>query len=102
MAGRAERAWVARALVGGVLGPGRPCQDVSVLLVSELFGNSVRHSRSGGPGEAVTVTVLAGDGVVRVELTNRCGLGVTELRYADSDAEGGCAPARGGPGGTGG
>ena len=75
-------------MVGGVLVPGHPCQDVSVLLVSELFGNSVQHSRSGGPGEAVTVTVLAGDGVVRVEVTDRCGLGVTELRYAGGDAEG--------------
>ena len=27
VAGRAERAWVARAFVGGVLGPGHPCGD---------------------------------------------------------------------------
>ena len=48
VAGRAERARVARAFVGGVLGPGHPCGDDAALLVSELFGNSVRHSRSGG------------------------------------------------------
>ena len=47
VAGRAERARVARAFVGGVLGPGHPCGDDAALLVSELFGNSVRHSRSG-------------------------------------------------------
>jgi hypothetical protein len=34
LAGRAERARVARAFVGGVLGPGRPCGDAAVLLVS--------------------------------------------------------------------
>ena len=50
VAGRAERARVARAFVGGVLGPGHPCGDDAALLVSELFGNSVRHSRLGGCG----------------------------------------------------
>ena len=89
LAGRAERARVARAFVGGVLGPGHPCGDDAVLLVSELFGNSVRHSGSGAPGETVTVAVTAGDGVVRVEVTDRSGPGVPELRPADGDAEGG-------------
>ena len=41
VAGRAERARVARAFIGGVLGPGHPCGDDAALLVSELFGNSV-------------------------------------------------------------
>ena len=54
VAGRAERARVARAFVGGVLGPGHPCGDDAALLVSELFGNSVRHSRSGAAGGTVT------------------------------------------------
>ena len=49
-AGLAERARVARAFTGGVLGPGHPCRDAAVLLVSELFGNSVRHSGSGLAG----------------------------------------------------
>ena len=57
LAGRAERARVARAFVAAVLGPGHPCGDVAALLVSEIFGNSVRHSRSGAPGETVTVAV---------------------------------------------
>jgi anti-sigma regulatory factor (Ser/Thr protein kinase) len=87
VAGQAERAWVARAFVGGVRGPGHPCGADAALLVSELFGNSLRHSGSGAPGE--TVTVRAGDGIVRVEVADRSGPGVPELRPADRDAEGG-------------
>jgi hypothetical protein len=75
LAGRAERARVARGFVGGVLGPGHPCGDVAVLLVSELFANSVRHSGSGAPGETVTVVVRGRDGVIRVEVTDRSGPG---------------------------
>jgi hypothetical protein len=60
LAGRAERARAARTFVSEVLGPGHPCGDVAVLLVREVFGNSVRHSGSGAPGETVTVAVRAG------------------------------------------
>jgi hypothetical protein len=60
LAGRAERAWAARAFVSEMLGPGHPCGDVAVLLVSEVFSNSVRHSGSGAPGETVTVASLPG------------------------------------------
>jgi anti-sigma regulatory factor (Ser/Thr protein kinase) len=89
LAGRAERARVARAFVSAILGPEHPCGDVAVLLVSEVFGNSVRHSGSGAPGETVTVTVIAGDGVVRVEVTDRAGPGTPELRPVSRDVEGG-------------
>jgi anti-sigma regulatory factor (Ser/Thr protein kinase) len=82
VAGRAARARAARAFVDAVLGPGRPCGNDAALLVSELFGSSVRHSRSGDPGETVTVAVRAGGGVVRVEVTDRSGRGVPELRPA--------------------
>jgi hypothetical protein len=58
LAGRAERARVAREFVGGVLGAGHPCGDVAALLVSELFGNSVRYSRSGALLEASDEVVL--------------------------------------------
>jgi hypothetical protein len=44
VAGRAERARVARTFVGAVPGPGRPCGDDAALPVSELFGNSIRHT----------------------------------------------------------
>jgi len=87
LAGRAERARAARTFVGELLGPGHPCGDVAVLQVSEVFGNSVRHSGSGAPGE--TVTVIAGDGIVRVEVTDRAGPGTPELRPAGRDSEGG-------------
>jgi anti-sigma regulatory factor (Ser/Thr protein kinase) len=89
VAGRAERARVAREFVDGVLGPGHPSGDVAALMVSELFSNSVRHSGSGVPGETVTVTVTARDGVVRVEVTDRSGPGVPTLNPVDADAEGG-------------
>jgi hypothetical protein len=56
---RAERARAARVFVSEVLGPGHPRGDVAVLLVSEVFGNSVRYSGSGAPGETVTVAVRA-------------------------------------------
>jgi anti-sigma regulatory factor (Ser/Thr protein kinase) len=62
---------------------------VAILLVSEVFGNSVRHSGSGAPGETVTVAVIAGDGVVRIEVTDRAGPGTPELRAVSRDAEGG-------------
>jgi anti-sigma regulatory factor (Ser/Thr protein kinase) len=88
-AGRPERVRVARQFVGAVLGPGHPCGDAAVLLVSELYGNSVKHSGSGAPGETVTVAVMTGAGVVRVEVIDRSGPGVPELRPADRDAEGG-------------
>ena len=89
LAGLAERARLARSFVGGVLGPGHPCGDAAVLLVSELFGNSVRHSGSGAPGETVTVAVKMVNDVIRVEVTDRSGPGVPEPRPAGSDAEDG-------------
>jgi anti-sigma regulatory factor (Ser/Thr protein kinase) len=60
VAGLVERARVVRAFVRGVLGPGHPCADDAGLLVSELFGNSVRYSGSGAAGETVTVAVRGG------------------------------------------
>jgi anti-sigma regulatory factor (Ser/Thr protein kinase) len=59
------------------------------LLVSEVFGNSVRHSGSGAPGETVTIAVIGGDGIVRVEVTDRVGARTPEPRPAVRDAEGG-------------
>jgi anti-sigma regulatory factor (Ser/Thr protein kinase) len=76
LAGRAERARVARAFVKGVLGPGHPCGDVAALLVDELFVNSIRHSRSGARGETVTVAVKTANEVIRVEVTDLSGPGV--------------------------
>jgi anti-sigma regulatory factor (Ser/Thr protein kinase) len=75
VAGLVERARVVRSFVGAVLGPGHPCQADAVLLASELFGNSLRHSSSGVPGETVTVTVTARADAVRVEVADRSGPG---------------------------
>ena len=72
LAGRAERARAARAFVGAVLGPGHRCGDDAELLVSEIFGNFCPAlTGSGAGGETVTVAVRAGDGMVRVEVTDR-------------------------------
>jgi anti-sigma regulatory factor (Ser/Thr protein kinase) len=49
------------------------------LLVTEVFGNSVRHSGSGAPGETVTITVAAGGGVARVEVSDWSEPGVPTL-----------------------
>jgi anti-sigma regulatory factor (Ser/Thr protein kinase) len=108
LAGRAKRARVARACVAGVLGSGHPCGEDTALLVSDLFGNSVLHSGSGVPGETVTVAVRAGEGLVRVEVTDRSGPGVPGLSRAvrDGRAAGGFrssrACLRGGGGAAGG
>jgi anti-sigma regulatory factor (Ser/Thr protein kinase) len=89
VAGRAERARVARMFVSAVLGPGHSCGDDAALLVSELFANSVLHSRSGAAGGMVTVAVRNGGGVIRVEVTDCGGQGVPQLRPAGGDADGG-------------
>jgi anti-sigma regulatory factor (Ser/Thr protein kinase) len=89
LAGRAERARLARAFVEGLLGSGHPCGDVAALLVDELFVNSIRHSGSGAPGETVTVAVRTENDVIRVEVTDRSGPGAPEPRTAGSDAEDG-------------
>jgi anti-sigma regulatory factor (Ser/Thr protein kinase) len=73
LAGRADRARVARAFVDGLLGPGHPRGDIATLLVDELFANSIRHSGSGAPGETVTVAVKTADDVIRVEVTDLSG-----------------------------
>jgi anti-sigma regulatory factor (Ser/Thr protein kinase) len=54
-----------------------------------MFGNSIRHSRSGDPGETITVAVTTETGVVRVEVTDRSGPGTPELRSAGGDSEDG-------------
>ena len=54
-----------------------------------MFGNSIRYSGSGAPGETITVAVKMRDGVVRIEVTDRSGPGVLELSPAGCDAEGG-------------
>ena len=87
LAGRPERARVARAFAVRGARCRAPCGDDAALLVSELFGNSVQHSGSGAAGETVTVAVRTGDGVVRVEVTDHSGPEVPGLCSAGGDAE---------------
>jgi len=89
LAGRAERARVARAFVDGVLGPGHRCGDVAAPLVEELFVNSILHSGSGAPARRSRSRLKIGDDVLRVEVTDLSGPGVPEPRRARSDAEDG-------------
>jgi hypothetical protein len=75
MAGRAERARVARVFTAGVLGPGHPCGDDAALLVSCSATASGTAAREGE-----TIEVRAAGGVVRVDVTDRGGRGVPQLR----------------------
>jgi anti-sigma regulatory factor (Ser/Thr protein kinase) len=84
----------ARAFVARVLGPAHPHVSLALMLCSELVTNSLRHSGSAVPSGVVTVTVVAGEKVVRVKVTDRIGDGVPFLPSAASaggDAEGGGA-----------
>jgi DNA-binding transcriptional MocR family regulator len=71
-----------------------------------LRQEGLRHSRSGDPSETVTVAVRTGNGIVRVEVTDRSGPGVPELARVGRDAEGGrglqlvAGLLRGGDGGS--
>ena len=90
VAGRAECARVVREFVSGVLGSGHRCRENAILLVNrEVFGNSVRHSRSGERGGTATVAATVGGGVIRVEVADRSGAGIPQLCSASGGAEGG-------------
>ena len=88
-----EQVRAARAFVSGALEESCAYVEVALLLAGELVTNSVEHSGSAVAGGVVTVTVAAGDKVVRVEVTDRSGDGVPVLRpaadAADGEAEGG-------------
>jgi hypothetical protein len=86
VAGWAERARVPRAFTAGVTGPGHPCGADAALLVSELSGSRLRHSRPGVPGE--TVTIRAGTALSGWRSPAAAAPGVPELGPADRDAEG--------------
>jgi len=76
VADRAERARLARAFVSSVFGPGHPCGEEAVLLVSEMFDYDIRRSQSGTAGETITVAVRTGDGAAGSESLAGAGLGV--------------------------
>lgn len=69
-AGLPESVAVARTWVAGFL-PGSPALDDAALLTSELVTNAILHSASGLPGGQVMVSVRAGEGMVRVDVTDQ-------------------------------
>lgn len=89
IAGRPERVAAARAFASAVLGRQHPAGETAVLLVSDLVTNSVRQSASGLPGRMVTVTVLSGGDVTRVQVTDLSGITVPALRPVVSGTTGG-------------
>jgi hypothetical protein len=86
MAGRAERAPGCPGVHGRGARPGAPVRGRR-RAAGELFSNSIRHSGSGAEGE--TIAVRAAGGVVRVDVTDRGGRGVPQLRPSGDEAEGG-------------
>jgi len=84
---------VARRFLTGVLGPEHPCTETAELLVSEIVGNSVLHSRSAGHGGIITIVVDSGPddaAGVRVAVTDGGGGDtVPVVRVARGDAESG-------------
>ena len=85
LAGRAERARAARAFVSEVLGPGQPCGDVAILLVS-LAGEDLSRERT------VTGVPRVGQGLGEVPL----GQAVLVAVVGDPAGLMGQPPARGG------
>jgi len=76
----------------GVLGPRHPCKETAVLLVSELIGNSMLHSRSAEDGGMITIVVDSGPDKaagVRVAVTDGGSDTLPEVRVARGDAESG-------------
>ncbi|MEU8269396.1 ATP-binding protein [Sphaerisporangium sp. NPDC049002] len=67
--GDAENVAEARRFVVKLLGAGHRDIETSRLLLSELIGNSIRHSAS-GRGGSVTVAVLDVGGALRVEVAD--------------------------------
>lgn len=66
--GRVQDVRCARRFVCQVMA-GRPCQELAVLLTSEIVTNSILHSRSGDGGK-VTIVVIDLGTVVRVEVVD--------------------------------
>ena len=76
----------ARRFVRGILA-GSPRADDMELIAAELASNAIRHTPSGAPGGEFTVTVHAGQGWARLEVSD-AGTGQwSGPRDADDDDE---------------
>ena len=89
VAGRPERVAVVRAFAAALLSAQHPQADTVMLLVSEMVTNSIRHSKSGRPGQTVTVTFTRADGLLRVAVTDRGAASGPVQRGGAAGAEGG-------------
>ncbi len=69
-AGCPESVGAARSWVAGFFPDSSAAADAA-LMTSELVTNAILHSASGLPCGTVTVSVLAGDGCVRVGVTDQ-------------------------------
>ncbi|MEU9019084.1 ATP-binding protein [Actinomadura sp. NPDC048394] len=76
----------ARAFVRDFLA-GLPDRDDVVMAVSETVANAVTHTASGLEGGLVTVTVAAGSGTVRLEVTDDGAWGTRPYVKDDPGAE---------------
>lgn len=87
--GRPESAAAARSLVRQVLGDDHPSAGDAALVVSELVGNAVAHTRSGQPGGVITVAVETSgqppDVCIRVR--DAGGAGAPDLAAATESSE---------------
>ncbi|GLZ04642.1 hypothetical protein Acsp03_21080 [Actinomadura sp. NBRC 104412] len=87
-------ACLVRRYARALLGPGFPGLYELTVVASELFTNAVRHSRSGHPSREnghghVTMTLLTGGGLLRLELADQGGPGTPRLTRPGDDGESG-------------
>jgi serine/threonine-protein kinase RsbW len=68
--GTPESVRAARQLARELLGVEHPAIETTMLLISELVTNSVRHSRSGEPGGRVTVVLCAGPAGILIQVSD--------------------------------
>jgi anti-sigma regulatory factor (Ser/Thr protein kinase) len=87
--GRPESAAAARSLVRQVLGEDHPSAGDAGLVVSELVGNAVTHTRSGQPGGTITVAVETSGQPpeVRIRVRDAGGPGAPGLAAAADSSE---------------
>jgi serine/threonine-protein kinase RsbW len=76
----------ARLLARELLGDDHPAIETTMLLVSELVTNAVRHSRSGAPDGRVTVVLCTGPAGVLIQVSD--GGGPSEPRVSTVPTDG--------------
>lgn len=89
IAGQPRQVATARAFVRRLTGERHPCAERIALLTSELVTNSIKHSDSGKPGGAVTLTVTVFSDRVRVEVLDAGGVTLPMLRCSENMDENG-------------